>query len=91
MNDYKTPLLTVLISWFSFGLLGGLSGFAIGKFLPGYYRTIFSAGKDPGFDPAVMGLGQGLTQGMVAGIVVGIIIVAIVEFRKSRQAQKGAE
>ena len=63
------------------GSLFGLAiGVVIGKFAPGYYRTVFQAEADPTFDPMSVGIGLGLTQGAVVGTVVGFLSV-IVYFR----------
>ncbi len=59
------------------GLIGLAIGSAIGSLAPGYYRSIFSNGSDPSFDPVAVGVGQGLTQGLAFGAVIGLILVGM--------------
>jgi hypothetical protein len=70
------------------GLGGGLFGaglrFALGRFAPGYYRSLFRNGDRPGFDPEAVGLGLGATQGVVVGLVVGLAIVFMLAWFNSR-------
>ena len=49
------------------GVLGAGIGAALGAMVPSYYRSVFSAGDDPSFDPLSVGIGLGLTQGCVFG------------------------
>lgn len=59
------------------GLLGLLIGAGLGSFAPGNYRSVFSHGSDPGFDPLAVGIGQGLTQGVVFGGFLGLAVVGM--------------
>lgn len=65
-------------------LVGAGIGYLLGVFVPGYYRTVFSGGSRPGFDPVAVGLGQGATQGTVLGVVVGLLLVAGIAWFKLR-------
>lgn len=67
-----------------FGLLGAGVGNWLGKEVPGYYRSVFEGGNDPGFDPVAVGIGQGISQGLVLGAVVGVCLVAITALQKRR-------
>ncbi|MBM4030787.1 MAG: hypothetical protein FJ291_03280 [Planctomycetes bacterium] len=77
-----TALLAVLAATLAGGLLGTGVGFAIGKLAPGYYREVFPGGRQPGFDPAALGVGLGLTQGLAAGLFVGLVVVIVVSWRR---------
>ena len=66
------------------GLIGAGIGAALGSFLPSYYRSVFSGGQTPNFDPLAVGIGQGLTQGVGGGGAVGIIIVALFYWHRGR-------
>jgi hypothetical protein len=57
------------------GVLGLSIGAALGTFMPDYYRSIFSGGDAPHFNPLAVGMGQGLTQGVVFGSVIGLVLV----------------
>ncbi|MCA9139108.1 MAG: hypothetical protein KDB00_20185 [Planctomycetales bacterium] len=59
------------------GLIGAGIGAALGSFLPEYYRSVFSGGQSPNFDPVAVGIGQGLTQGVGGGGCIGIVLVAL--------------
>tara|TARA_R110002049_G_scaffold305056_3_gene501137 strand:+ start:89733 stop:90083 length:351 start_codon:yes stop_codon:yes gene_type:complete len=91
-NPYDTPqdvhrsaaprrLLWSMAIVFGSSIAGGVLGLAIGAtlgyFVPGYYRSVFSGGDLPGFDPMAVGIGQGITQGIILGTGVGIILVAL--------------
>jgi hypothetical protein len=60
-----------------FGAIGTIIGFALGKFNPGYNRSVFRKGGDPAFDPVAVGIGQGATQGIAGGVVIGVALVAL--------------
>lgn len=60
---------------FTGGVLGLAIGAAMGSFMPDYYRSIFSGGDAPHFNPLAVGMGQGLGQGVVFGGVVGVVLV----------------
>ena len=59
------------------GAMGLLIGVALGTLVPSYYRSTFSSGDSPNFDPVAVGIGQGLTQGVVFGGLIGLILVAM--------------
>ncbi len=61
-----------------------LIGAALGTFVPGYYRSVFSNGDNPSFDPVAVGIGQGLTQGVGTGLAVGIALLAVHYWRQTR-------
>lgn len=75
------PLLWSVVVVFGTAFVGGLIGLglgaAIGTMLPGYYRSVFSGGSDPNFDPVAVGIGQGLTQGVVFGGITGLLLVGM--------------
>lgn len=58
-----------------FGAAGGLLGFTLGVVAPAYYRGVFRAGDDPGFEPVQVGLGLGVTQGLICGVFIGSVVV----------------
>ncbi|QDV46972.1 hypothetical protein Enr13x_68810 [Stieleria neptunia] len=64
------------------GVFGLAIGAALGSLLPGYYRSVFSGGDSPNFDPLAVGIGQGITQGVVFGAVVGLAVVALFYWRQ---------
>jgi hypothetical protein len=65
--------------------IGASVGYGLGAFAPGYYRSVFRNGREPGFDPVSIGVGQGLTQGTVGGVVVGLAVVALLSWRETRR------
>ena len=67
----------VVASTVAGALAGTAIGFCLGKFAPGYYRSVFWAGQLQDFDPVAVGIGQGLTQGLAFGAIVGIALVAV--------------
>ena len=71
------------------GLLGALLGWALGRFAPGYYRTVFpGAARDPLFDPVEVGVGLGVTQGAVLGFVGSLVVVLGVLWFQRRSERK---
>lgn len=78
-------MLTLLISstLFFTGLGGGV-GYALGKHLPSYYRSIFEGGQSETFDPLAVGIGQGLTQGIFAGAGIGVLLVIVLAWYRAR-------
>jgi hypothetical protein len=64
--------------------IGASFGYALGAFAPGYYRSVFRAGREPDFDPVDVGVGLGVTQGMTWGVVVGLAVVALLCWRERR-------
>lgn len=89
-QQQASPAIALWISACIFGsmiagsLLGVAIGICIGRFAPGYYRTVFSAHSDPAFDAISMGIGLGLTQGAVGGAVIGVTSVALFLWYRSR-------
>ena len=75
---------------FGCAFLGGLCGLgigaALGSFVPGYYRSVFSNGADTSFDPVAVGIGQGLTQGVVGGGTIGLALVAMFYWYRLRSS-----
>lgn len=79
---------TILFSTtIGFTLLGGAIGYSLGRFLPSYYRSIFSAGRYPDFDPIAIGIGQGVTQGVTAGAVVGTLLIFILAWYRAKTSR----
>ena len=68
------------------GIIGCAVGMMMGKLVPGYYRSIFNGGDQPGFDPVAVGIGQGLSQGIAFGGFVGLVVVALFCWYRSRVA-----
>ena len=56
--------------------------------VPGYYRSVFSGGHLPGFDPVAVGIGQGFSQGVVFGGAIGLVLVAMFYWYRSRSAHR---
>ena len=54
-------------------LIGGLLGYLIGTYVPGYYETVFTLPEDVNI--VTLGTVLGMTQGLVAGLVLGAIVV----------------
>lgn len=76
--------LIIVLSCVGFALGGALIGYTLGVARPGYYRAVFSSGREPWFDPVAVGLGLGLTQGLIGGLVVGAVVVLAVAWHSSR-------
>lgn len=70
-------LLTVFASTLFFLALGGATGYYLGRYQPGYYRSVFSNGDEATFDPLAVGIGQGVTQGVVCGGLVGLAVILL--------------
>lgn len=77
--------LIIILSGIAFAIGGGAIGYTLGVVMPGYYRAIFSSGREAWFDPVAVGLGLGLTQGLIAGLAVGSVIVLAVAWYNSRR------
>ncbi|MHC4406687.1 MAG: hypothetical protein ACYTG0_44255, partial [Planctomycetota bacterium] len=60
----QKAVAVIVASTIVLALVGLGVGFALGKLVPEYYRSVFSGGRDPRFDPVPVGIGQGLTQGL---------------------------
>ena len=75
------PLMWSVATVFGSAIIGALLGLAlgvtIGTIAPGYYRSVFSGGDDPGFDPMAVGIGLGLSQGFVFGGIIGLVLVGM--------------
>ncbi|MCA9030028.1 MAG: hypothetical protein KDA69_19270 [Planctomycetaceae bacterium] len=57
----------------AFAVIGGLLGYLIGTYVPGYYETVFTLPEDVNI--VTLGTVLGMTQGLVAGLVLGAIVV----------------
>jgi hypothetical protein len=68
-------LATIVACCVGLGAAGGTLGLTLGAGAPAYYRGVFRAADDPGFNPVHVGLGLGITQGLVCGVVVGCVLV----------------
>jgi len=77
-------LLIAFGSTIALTMVGGLTGFSLGKFAPSYYRGIARGGEALDFDPVAFGIGQGVTQGMSAGVAVGLMLIVILGWLESR-------
>lgn len=75
----------ILLSGFAFALGGGAIGYTLAVVLPGYYRGVYSSGREPWFDPMEIGIGLGATQGLICGLVVGAVVVLAVAWYNSRR------
>jgi len=73
--QFSRAVFWIALSSILFSAIGALVGWIIGTNMPGYYRSVFVGGNEPGFDTVAVGLGQGLTQGLVVGAAVGLILV----------------
>jgi len=81
----RKAITTVLICTLLGAALGGGGGYALGKFAPGYYRTVFPrASLEPGLDPVHVGLGLGLSQWTPVGGLIGLAVVALLCWRDIR-------
>jgi hypothetical protein len=77
--------LIIILSGFAFAFGGGLIGYFLAVLLPGYYRGVFSSGREPGFDPVGVGIGLGLSQGLICGLILGAVVVLAVAWYNSRR------
>lgn len=80
----REMLTLVVSSTVFFTALGGVVGFALGKYLPAYYRSIQRTGAFEDFDPLAFGIGQGLTQGITAGASVGVLLVLALTWYRAK-------
>lgn len=62
---------------------GCLLGYLLGTYQPAYYRSVFSNGNSPTFDPVAVGIGLGLTQGLTVGLIIGCVVVLAIALRTS--------
>jgi hypothetical protein len=77
--------LIIALSAAAFPTCGGLIGYTLGVYAPAYYRGVFSAGRQPWFDPVEVGLGLGVTQGGICGVIAGAVVVLAVAWYNSRR------
>lgn len=75
----------ILLSGFAFAIGGGAIGYTLAVLLPGYYRGVFSSGREPWFEPMEVGIGLGATQGLICGLVVGAAVVLAVGWYNLRR------
>ena len=75
MKPIPRFLVFVVATGSAFGIAGGLIGAVIGSLAPSYYRTVFSSGGNPDFDPLQIGVGLGTSQGLVIGTAVAVALV----------------
>jgi hypothetical protein len=85
--DLVKAFFVVITSTILCTIIGGLLGWGVGTYAPGYYRAAFVRGRDPDFDPVHVGLGCGINAGVFTGVVLGIAIVAILSWYELRKAQ----
>ncbi|WP_435020390.1 hypothetical protein TA3x_001803 [Tundrisphaera sp. TA3] len=85
----RQGFLIILSAGIGFAAGGGGVGYALARFAPFYYRGVFQAGVQPGFDPDQVGVGLGITQGLIAGLVVGSVIVLAVALSGPRRQPSG--
>jgi hypothetical protein len=71
-------------------IVGAALGFTLGRFVPAYYRSVFSRGNSPDFDPVAVGIGLGFSQGTAVGVFVGLALVAAIAWFKSRKSRERA-
>jgi hypothetical protein len=81
-----SSVAVVFISAILGGLIGLGLGTAIGTLFPDYYRTVFSGGDSPSFNPLAVGMAQGLTQGTFGGGLIGVALVALYYWYRLRLA-----
>lgn len=93
LSHFRGAIVTVIGSAFAGGGIGMAIGAMLGAFLPNYYRSVFTNGDSPNFDPVAVGIGQGMTQGVALGTCVGLGLVAIFSWHrvKSQQAQSAKD
>ena len=83
--------LIIVLSCVAFAGAGLANGYGLAVFVPNYYRSVFVHGREPWFDPIVVGIGQGLTQGSVCGLVVGCVVVLATAWYNARRSPRAAE
>ena len=81
----------IILSGIAFGVAGGLIGYTMGVIAPGYYRGVFISGREPWFDPIVVGFGLGVSQGLICGVIVGSVVILAVAWYNSRRKMSDAE
>ncbi|MBX6316103.1 MAG: hypothetical protein IRY99_24800 [Isosphaeraceae bacterium] len=70
-------------------IVGAGIGYALGRFVPDYYRGVFGVRNDPAFDPISVGLGLGLSQGLIGGVFVGGVVALAVAWGMRRGKPDG--
>ena len=83
--DYKKAFFFLTSLSLTFCVLGGFAGYFLGTKFPGYYRSVFSNGSSPEFDPVAVGVGQGISQGFIGGAVAGVLIILIIIIKKNKK------
>src|SRR5262245_19214065 len=78
-------LLIISASALLCAFAGGVTSYALGFFIPGYYRSVFRDGHEQWFEPLEVGIGLGVGQGLAAGVFVGSAVVFAVAWFNSRQ------
>jgi len=83
--------LIIIVSALGFAVGGGLIGYTLAVTAPGYYRAVFSCGREKWFEPVAVGVGLGISQGLICGLTVGAVVVLAVTWYNSRRSVLGAE
>jgi hypothetical protein len=84
MKTIGTELGTIAGCAFIGACFGGSLGYGLGRFVPGYYRSVFPSAENPNFDPVGVGLGLGVSQGTAFGAFIGLGLVTVLALRESR-------
>ncbi len=87
LRPYSCVQALLIIAAFAIGFaaVGTLVGYGLGRFVPGYYRGVFSEGLRPDFNPLDVGIGLGCSEGLLFGAVVGTAVVIVLTWRRSRR------
>jgi hypothetical protein len=80
----KKALGIVLLWGVSLAAVGGAIGALLGTAAPNYYRSFFTYGHSPDFNPVQMGIGLGVTQGFAAGITIALVGLVLLAWRDMR-------
>lgn len=86
--NLSRAIATIIGCTIAFATIGTTCGFMLGRYFPGYYRSIAPRGESPFFSPISYGIGQGLTQGITAGVVIGLILVVLFLWREKQLTSK---
>jgi hypothetical protein len=89
MERVMTVLRGFAITLFSglfFGVGGAAVGYALGRWTPDFYRTVFRIPIGSTVDPIEVGLGLGLSNGGIIGLGIGLVIVLAVTWSNGRLA-----